>query len=158
LSWCVACGAADPPVAPCPAGEPAVELGAGEVTFSPLADGQDLRLVRGAQGGCHFALAFRTDGFAGRRTRVDYALSNVTDGVEILESRQFVRLSPAGNRCQLVNFVAFVPDAGEHEDDRVRIVVSIEEDGAKVERSVEVVARWPNPVEGLDRSLWCGSG
>lgn len=41
-------------------GDPAVQLGTGEIDFSALVDGQDLPIIRGPQGGYHLLGAIRT--------------------------------------------------------------------------------------------------
>src|SRR5688500_4296823 len=131
--------------------DPTFELGAGEERFVPLTDGADLQMLRGDQGGCHFALAFRTDGFLGLETFVLYRLDNETDGEEIIVSQQFVRLrsAPEEGRCQTVNFIAFLPAPGTLANDRVRIQATLEEENGSDTRAVEVVAR-------LDREGLCG--
>jgi hypothetical protein len=53
-----ACGAEPDP----PAGEPRLELGTGSWRFEALADGQDVELVRGAQGGWHLWISLRVTG------------------------------------------------------------------------------------------------
>jgi hypothetical protein len=135
------------------------QLGTGQDAFVPLSDGSELRMTRGTQGGCHLTLAFLTDGFAGEETLVRYRLDNLIDGREIIVSQQFVRLEPAGmGRCRATNFAAFLVEPWEAEDDRIRVEVKLEEeaDGRSDTQSVEVVARWPEPVEGIERDRWCG--
>lgn len=57
----LACGAEpDPPPLPPDA---TVELGRMEESFAPLADGVDLELIPGAQGGFHVEIALWVDGF-----------------------------------------------------------------------------------------------
>jgi hypothetical protein len=41
---------------------PAVELGTGEVEFVPLADGDELDIIHGPQGGYHFTVSLRVQG------------------------------------------------------------------------------------------------
>ena len=114
-------------------------------------------MTRGSQGGCHFTLAFLTDGFRGRETLVKYRMDNLSDGQEIIDSQQFVTLDPADDGlCATTNFTAFLLAPWNAEDDRVRIEVTLEEEGSGDRQAVEVVARWPEPVEGVDRDRLCG--
>lgn len=118
-------------------------------------------MIRGPQGSCHLALAFLTDGFSGQRTLVRYRIQDLTTGAQVVESRQYVMLAPAGaggDRCENVNFTAFLGDPQALEDHRLRIEVTLseEEAGRMDSRAVEVVARWPEAVPGIERDLWCG--
>jgi hypothetical protein len=153
----ISCGA-DEGEADCTIHEdPTFQLGTGESDFAPLSDGADLEMSRGAQGGCHFTLAFLTDGFAGEETLVDYRMDNLVDGDRIIVSQQFVRLRAADDGlCQTTNFVALLVAPWNVEDDRVRIEVRLEDEAGTDTQSVEVVARWPEPVAGIERDRLCG--
>ena len=56
----LAAGCADAPT-----GEAALELGTGSWRFEPLEDGQEVELVRGAQGGWHIWISLRVRGLSG---------------------------------------------------------------------------------------------
>lgn len=47
---------------PTAGGDPAIELGTGEIEFTPLSDGDELLIVFGPQGGYHVEGAFRVAG------------------------------------------------------------------------------------------------
>ena len=156
-----ACGGGDDGSDECPVGPPSFDLGEGQAGFRSLMSGQDLQLVRGSQGGCHFALAFVTRGFPGSRTLIRYEIVDRASGAAVITSRQFVKLRPSeaeAGACGLTNFIAFVPDALDVEDQTVEITVTIEEADASSTQRVDVVARWPDPVSGVERNLLCGSG
>ena len=77
LASLLACGEAPRPADPALAAVPAtpasfdVEVGTGQSDFEPLADGADVVLVHGAQGGWHVWTAFRVRGAALRDVRVN---------------------------------------------------------------------------------------
>lgn len=165
LALLLACGASpgeDAGVTGCVTHEtPSFELGTGELSFEPLVDGQDLRLTRGPQGGCHFWLALRTDGFAQRRLEVRYAMSDLDDaGREIIRTRATQSLKPradAPGRCELTGFTAFTLEPWRFENHRVRIQVDLNDDlGRTGGASVSVRALWPMEVPGVERALLCG--
>lgn len=52
------------PEEPLPPGDAVVELGTGTVDFAPLADGDELPLIAGPQGGYHFIVHVRAMGIA----------------------------------------------------------------------------------------------
>jgi hypothetical protein len=62
-------------------GPASVALGTGWASFEPLADGQDLELVYGPQGGWHIDLSLRTTGLDADATAITY--SAVHEGVSM---------------------------------------------------------------------------
>ena len=65
----LACGEA-----PAPPGEAAFELGTGSWRFEPLEDGQEVELVRGAQGGWHVWVSLRMRGIDVERPPIELTL------------------------------------------------------------------------------------
>lgn len=56
VSLCVGCGQGEP-------SSSRLELGSGSWRFEPVVEGESVEMVRGAQGGWHLWLSFRTHGF-----------------------------------------------------------------------------------------------
>lgn len=160
-----ACGGSDPDPTP-PAGctvhdTPTFELGTGDVSFSPLTDGQDLMMSTGTQGGCHFWLAVRTDGFAERRLNIRYEVFYADTGASTgsasnLNVRLKARADVVG-QCEYVRYFGYLIKPWEFEDARVRIDVRLTDDlGRSSMQSTTVVARWPADVAGTPRDDLCG--
>ena len=146
----------------CPAnGAPKFELGTGVDAFEPLAAGQDLKMVPGPQGGCHFWVAVQTNGFVERRFTIRYDVAFADTGASTgARSGQRVHLEPCEERagwCEFVGFVAYLVRPWEIEDHPVRIDVEVQDDLERVAvASQTVVARWPEPVTGEPTELLCG--
>jgi hypothetical protein len=140
---------------------PSFELGTGATKFEPLADGQDLQMAAGSQGGCHFWLSVRTDGFAQRRFNVAYDVRHAATGTPTgSRSSLKVKLNPilgGEGRCEFVGYTAFLIEPWRFEDRRVRIDVNVEDDlGRRSNASREVIARWPDPIAGRPTDELCG--
>ena len=139
---------------------PTFELGTGALAFTPLIEGQELRMASGPQGGCHLWLAFLTDGYAERLFQIEYDLQYADTGAEIIRSRQSVRLAPAEGspgRCTYAGFTAFLIQPWNVEDQRVRIAVTATDDLGRSGMALRtVLARWPEEVPGRPRESLCG--
>ena len=87
--------------------EPAIELGTGEITFAPLANGDEIEVIRGPQGGYHFLGSMRVRGVqAGTRERLDDP-TNPTTRFTVLDGD--TSLAPHASYRQGL-------EASEHED------------------------------------------
>lgn len=90
-----ACGGSPPP-------EPAatLELGAIDASgqFSPIADGADVTLVAGAQGGFHVWLGYRVTGMASGATRLERWAHRKSDGQLVLRMASTIEIgAPASD-------------------------------------------------------------
>ncbi len=136
LALSLACGPACGPGQPPPSADFEVELGGGSWRFEPLRDGQDVELVRGAQGGWHVWVSVRARGLPEpgiARLLIESEVQDL-DGVppSITEAR--VRFDPVPNdpeRRELVGWVhvQVAPACVVDHPIRLRVVVDAEEDG-----------------------------
>ncbi|MBI4821508.1 MAG: hypothetical protein HY791_34930 [Deltaproteobacteria bacterium] len=124
---------------------PSFELGTGELSFEPMAEGSDLWMVQGIQGGCHFPVSVRTSGFAERRLEIAY---RVLDGATLEEtlsrSSTRVRLSGIANSevCEFVGMTAYLIEPWTLVDRSLVLEVTVTDDlgRARIERR-RIVAR-----------------
>lgn len=140
---------------------PSFELGTGVGTFEPLTDGQDLHMAAGLQGGCHFWLSLRTDGFSASGFTVTYDILYAESGESTGNTASVqARLSERGDApglCEHVGLSAFLEQPWRFEDQQVRIDVTLADaDGRAATVSRKVIARWPEDGPGGDRTQWCG--
>ena len=138
-------------------------LGTGETAFEAVSDEQDLSMISGPQGGCHFWLAGKTDGFAERRfsVRYDVVYADSGDSTGSTSSNRLrLEQDPAApGQCQFFGFTAFLIEPWKFEDQRVRIDVMVTDDeGRTAMQSKTVVARWPDDIDGTPREELCGPG
>lgn len=128
--------------------QPTFELGTGVDRFETLQEDQLLRMAPGLQGGCHFWLSVRTDGFAERLFNIEYELfyadSSSTTGST---SGQRVRLQPIEGqpgKCEYVGYTAFILDPAALAGKRIRIDVDVTDDlGRSAGASRTVRAEFP---------------
>lgn len=137
------------------------ELGTGASGFEPIEDGQDLKMATGNQGGCHFWLSVRTDGFAERGFSIRYEVFDAATGESTGSSSNFrVRLDTrpgTDGLCEFVGLTGFLIEPWTFEDQSVRIDVMVtDNEGRTAEQSKTVVARWPDVPTGADRDTICG--
>ena len=164
LAFLVACGPAEPPEPPAHCithDSPSFDLGTGEADFEPLIEGQDLQMVSGPQGGCHFWLSVHTDGFAERRFDIKYhvlyADSSTTTGSRSSQKVKLNLREDGSGRCFYIGYYAILIEPWKFRDKRVRVDVTVVDDlGLSAETSVEVVARWPEEQEGRSSDDLCG--
>jgi hypothetical protein len=119
-------------------------------------------MISGPQGGCHFWLSVRTDGFAQRRFDIQYnvlyADSSTTTGSR---SSQKVKLSlreedPAG-ACEYFGYFAYLIEPWKFIDREVKIEVTVVDDlGKSASLSRTVWARWPEDQPGRPTEDLCG--
>lgn len=113
-----------------PALEPSIDLGTGTGAFQPLAEGADLALVYGPQGGWHVDVALRTAGLNPDATSIAYLAVDGSDEVSF----------PAEMRLAS-NLVQDTNDGWDRLGDRV--VFDVEQDtdvvGRTLQLTVEVV-------------------
>jgi len=155
-----------PPITPtgCPINDnPSFELGTGEASFEAIRDGQELSMIPGPQGGCHFWLSVRTLGFAERRLNirydVQYAATGTTTGSQ---SSLRVRLRPVegdtDGRCEYVGYTAFLIRPWVFRAREVALDVIVTDDlGRSATTSKRVMARWPEFVQDIPEDDWCGA-
>ena len=126
---------------------PSFELGTGQLEYQPITDGQALSISPGAQGGCHFFVAVRTDGFAERRFQVQYEVFYEDNSSTSSRSSFTVRLHPAEGmpgKCENVGITAFLIQPWNLEDDRLILEVNVEDDlGRTASQRKTVIADWP---------------
>lgn len=139
------------------ASAPTAELGIGAETFAAVTDGQDVRLERGSQGGCHVSLAVQTGGFPGRRVTVDYTITRLDNDERVLRSRSVARLVGEGQTCEAAGIRAILMMPWDVEDVAVRIdATMVDELEREVEGGFEAVLRWPASEAGIEDRLLCG--
>ncbi|MCC7384955.1 MAG: hypothetical protein IT384_24130 [Deltaproteobacteria bacterium] len=129
--------------------QPTFELGTGAEHYGPLAPEQTLKMAVGPQGGCHFWLAVRTDGFAERLFRIEYELFFADTGTTTQDtSSQNVRLVPLDDgtgRCEYAGYTAFIVRPISLVGKRIRIDVDVQDSlGARASASTTVLAEWPD--------------
>ncbi len=138
-----------PPV-DCPTHDGATfELGTGQSEFIPIADEAPLSITRGPQGGCHFFISVRTDGFAERRFVIQYEVLFAETGTTTGSRSSFtVRLRPVDDqpgRCQFLGSTAFLIQPWRFVDDRVILEVNVTDDEGRTDsKRKTVIARWPS--------------
>lgn len=129
---------------------PSFELGTGSAVYSAIAEGMSLPMARGIQGGCHFWLALRTDGYAEKDAAVRYEIFDAASGQSTGSTALMqLRLTPspsAPGRCEYVGYTAFIRDPAAIAGTLVRIEVRLEDAlGRSGIVSHEVRAAWPEP-------------
>jgi hypothetical protein len=127
----------------------------------PIVDGQDLFMTRGPQGGCHFWLAFRTDGFAEYLFHVSYDVYDLTAHQDTKsQSVQTVTLMPSPDhpgQCEYFGFTAYLIEPWNIQDHQVRLGVGVTDDlGRTATISHTLTARWPLIPMGVSSTLACG--
>ena len=143
--------------------QPTFELGTGEVLYAEMPSGSDLKMISGPQGGCHFWLAVRTDGFAQRRFEIQYDVLFADTGTTTgSRSRQRVNLSlredpELEGRCQYTGYYAYLIQPWDFRDKEVELVVNVTDDlGRSSSLRRKVMARWPDAEAGRDSESLCG--
>jgi hypothetical protein len=142
--------------------DPTFVLGTGDTMFlGALVDGQDLKMERGPQGGCHLPLAFRTDGFVRDGLSIDYTLTDLDKAHVITTAGALVDVAPAmeaPHLCEVLAFRAFMsPGAMSAADDHIQIQVTVTDaSGQSANKMVTVVARFPDvPASFPDPAHYC---
>lgn len=128
--------------------QPSFELGTGAEHFEPLVEGQVLRMAPGLQGGCHFWLSVRTDGFAERLFNIEYDLRFAASSTPTgSASGQRVRLRPAEaleGQCEYTGYTAFIVEPHKLVGKDIRIDVKVTDDlGRSATASRTVRAEYP---------------
>ncbi len=127
------------------------ELGTGETSFVRITDEGPLAITSGPQGGCHFFVAVRTDGFAERRLRVEYEVF-YADGGESTGSASVFTLRLEGapdhpGQCQALGITAFLIQPWKFENQRVRLAVTVTDDEGRTATEMKtVIAEWPSTL------------
>ena len=153
----------DPPKSCTISDQPTFELGTGEQMYSDMPSGSDLRMVSGPQGGCHFWLAVRTNGFAQRRFDIQYDIVFADTGTTTgSRSRQKVTLdlrdeADETGECEYTGYYAYLIKPWDFRDKEVEVVVNVTDDlGRTSSARRSVVARWPEDQPGRDTESLCG--
>ena len=141
------CGAA----CAAPAGPPALELGAGRAAFEALADGQDVPMVEGSQGGFHLWVSVRVEGAVGEGAELTLEASPLATG----RPRQTLRLPPRleeGAPAEMAG-IALVLSRPECFRDREVLLEAELADaaGLRLRDAAVVVPRWPADLGACDR-------
>jgi hypothetical protein len=141
--------------------QPSFILGTGADTLTPILDGQDLSMTRGPQGGCHFWLAFRTDGFAEYRFSITYDVFDLTAHQDTKsQSVETVDLMPSQDhpgQCAYFGFTAYLIEPWVIQDHEVRLGVGVMDDlGRTATVAHTLIARWPKVPMGVSSTLACG--
>lgn len=140
--------------------DPTYDLGTGDSAFEPIEDGQDLFFTPGPQGGCHFWLAVRTDGFPERGTKLRYEVVYADTGTTTQSRSSFaIALEPSSDgsgRCEAYGATGFLIQPWKFEDALVEIRTEVWYEPTSTTKvsamaSKRVHARWP----GSDPNL-CG--
>jgi hypothetical protein len=124
------------------------ELGTGQLEFQEITDGQRLLVSPGSQGGCHFFLAVRTDGFAERRFNIQYevfwAESSTTTGSR---SSFRTRLRPNETMeglCESLGITGYLIQAWKLIDKDLIIEVNVRDDeGRTAQQRKRIIGEWP---------------
>jgi|SRR5687768_5838882 len=138
--------------ADCPTHDGATfELGSGQLSYEPIADGQRLPINAGSQGGCHFFLSVRTDGFAPRRFKIQYEVFFADDSTTTGSRSSFtVRLRPIDGmpgQCENLGVTAFLIEPWNLEEKRLVLEVNVTDDeGRAATRRKTVIADWPDSL------------
>ncbi len=121
-----------------------LELGTGSWRFEPITDGQELELVRGAQGGWHLWLSVRTRGLDDR-TPLRITMQPADESLPPRMATATMVLDPpnADGFRDFVGFASVVEDPGCRVGELMRIEASAEVDG-----EVLVTERYVVPLGG----------
>ena len=134
----VACLGCDDDSAPEPA---TLELGTGSWRFDPLTDGQQVELVRGAQGGWHIWLSLKTQGVAlgDEPVLVDIRMQPADESLPA-QATAITLLFDAkdDDRYELVGYTGIVSEPACWVEKLVRIQVSLPAHDLEDERDVMV--------------------
>ncbi|MGK3982632.1 hypothetical protein WME99_06325 [Sorangium sp. So ce136] len=102
LALAPGCGGGDEPPA-----QGVVELGTGEWRFEPLADGQEVELAHGAQGGWHMWTSVRTFGLEPEGVELEVTTTVVGDPSSATTSRGRIELTELEDgRCEFIGWPA----------------------------------------------------
>ncbi len=132
-----------------PPGTATAELGTGEWQFEPLADGQEVWIVNGAQGLQHIWVAFRTAGIDPSRVSMRVETRIVDQGGSVWEDSQVqIDLVPeGGDRCSFVGWPAVLSNPAAVADKLLHIRVTLtDRNGASAWDERTVLARWSGPL------------
>lgn len=146
----LSCTGPDP--APAPAETPSVSVEVGIPTgpdgldFSPLVEGQELRLQTFGQGGTHLLAAVRAVGF-GSRAFISASLTNLTTGSVVSEpppARPQLLYCSEGGACDLVPYLVHASGLTSSNDERhgLRVLLSARAEndaGQHAENAREIV-------------------
>lgn len=158
-AWWLACG---PGNGDCNDGPVGVEIGTGTTSFRPLADGDDVTMVFGPQGGWHIDVAARIDGI-GPDVAIRPSASRIADALPLAgdQASSFVALTDyEAGACQgdAIGIRAFLDDATPDEPyadficsldgASLSLVVEVSDFGSRTATDeIEVIAR-PDPNQG----------
>lgn len=121
LALAAACGASE-------AGEGTLELGTGEWQYEPIADGQDVTMVHGAQGGWHVWASFLVEGLDPSRVEMTIETQPADESEPPETSRVHVDLQTGtGGAYELVGWPAILARPACAVDRLMRVRVTLKD-------------------------------
>lgn len=127
-----------------PGEEPALELGTGSWRFEPLEDGQEVELVRGAQGGWHVWLSVRVRGMSADAPRMRLTMQPADESRAPQSTEVVLPFDPPGEDGwrKLIGYTGVVHDPSCLVGQLLRIELSIPlEDGRMLREERDVLVR-----------------
>jgi hypothetical protein len=142
-----------------------IGLSAADGTFlSPVTSGTDVKMTPGPQGGCHYWLAFRTDGLIGKGATIHYVLIDHDMGDQMIGGNVDVQADLASDpaapaMCEVGAQKMFVLMASARENHHLKLTVTItDSSGATATQTLDnLKAVWPDVQAGQDRATLCGT-
>ena len=135
-----------------PTEEAAIEVGTGSWRFELIEDGQEVALVRGAQGGWHLWISVRVRGIEGDAPPLRLSLQPADESAPAYETDVQLRLDPpdADGWRELVGYTGILPEPSCVVGELLRVRVSTPMEDGRVmasERDVRVLGgAYPPPV------------
>jgi hypothetical protein len=124
------CGATTPE--PVPPSDQRLEVGTGRQQFTPLSDGDTLRVQRGCQGGQHVFVSLRAWGLPSDPVMVELSLTRTEDGQKVsLPYRVrylFAQSTEEGTPDELPGLLLVVPEPDQAVGKQVRLTATVEPD------------------------------
>lgn len=148
-------------LAGCTAREPgggvdaSLEIGTGTWRFEPIADGQEIPLVRGAQGGWHVWVSLRAAGMVSTNATLDIEIQPADESREAQRAAIDVRLDPPeddGTRS-LLGWPAILEDPSCSVGELLRVRATLTDDAGNVVSAECYLV----PTGGDDPPPACGS-
>jgi hypothetical protein len=120
---------------------PSLRMGTGETRFEALANGQEVTLIRGPQGGVHMWLALKVDGLNPAKVWLDV---ETRYGAQVRQSRAIQKLDAVDGQATLVGWPAIMDESAFVDGDTVSVhVLLTDETGESAQGEVRVKLRMP---------------
>ena len=137
------------------AGEAQVELGTGTWRFEPLVDGQEVDMVRGAQGGWHIWLGLRATDFDADRalTKIEMQPADESAEPQQVEAELYLGSPDDEGRRTLLGWPAIIADPACAVGEMMRVSVEVESiDGTpRIDERYVILAPGADPPGPCDR-------